>query len=74
MVIRQILIEIWLFEHEFQNRNFGQFRIFGLCSQNFYLSFAFQTKIQNGKVKFVTFGKKLIQESQNNYQRTKIDQ
>ena len=27
--IRQILIEIWLFEHEFQQRNFGQLRIFG---------------------------------------------
>ena len=23
------LIEIWLYEHEFRNRNFGQFRIFG---------------------------------------------
>ena len=27
--IRQVLREIWLFEHEFLARNFGQFRIFG---------------------------------------------
>ena len=27
--VYQILIEIRLFEHEFGNRNFGQFRIFG---------------------------------------------
>ena len=27
--ICQTLIEIWLFEHEFQNRNFGKLRIFG---------------------------------------------
>ena len=27
--IHQVLREIWLFEHEFQTRNFGQLRIFG---------------------------------------------
>ena len=26
--IYQVLREIWLFEHEFQDRNFGQLRIF----------------------------------------------
>ena len=26
--IRDVLIEIWMLEHEFQNRNFSQFRIF----------------------------------------------
>ena len=34
--IHSVLIEIRLFEHEFQNRNFGQFRIFEgdqICKQ-----------------------------------------
>ena len=30
--IHQVLREKWLFEHEFQTRNFGQLRIFGSIS------------------------------------------
>ena len=44
--ICQIFMEIWLFVHEFQNRNFGQFRIFrGIKFSNFYISFVFRKKL-----------------------------
>ena len=75
--LSQILIEIWLSKHEFQNRNFSQLRIFGGIKQ-FHkisdISFAFPTKVEMEiKVKLVIFSNKLIKKFQNSYKRTKID-
>ena len=48
--IPKILIEIWLFEHEFRTRDFDQLQSFGsikfsnMLFKNFHISFAFLTK------------------------------
>ena len=66
----QVLIEIWLFEHEFQSTNFGQFRTFWGIKFGIkqFTKSHFQLTSKR-KSKLVTFSKKLIRKRQNNYQK-----
>ena len=78
--IHQVLREIWLFEHIFQARNFLPTSYFGgyrICQQIVHKITKFHPHLQlksKRKGKTSHFSKKLIQKSQNNYQRTKINQ
>ena len=71
--ICQELIEIWLFEHEFQHRNFDQLRILGESKFSNkllikYLHFA----CIFGKVEIASFSKQLVHRSQEELSFKKI--
>ena len=61
------MIEIWLFEHDFQTRNFGQLQIFGgikFVNKLFMKVLNFiriSNYNRNGKVEIATFRQKLVQ-------------
>ena len=74
-----MLIQIWLFEHEFESRILANFEFLGyeIWQQTvqkfsrFHLHFQLKSN-RKGKTGYID--KELIQKSENNYQRTKIDQ
>ena len=72
---------MWPFEHEFQSRNFGQFIFweYQIFQQTVHKIAKFHSHFQlksnwELKINLAIFSNKLIQKSQNSYQRTKINQ
>ena len=71
-------MEIWLFEYEFQNKNFGPFKIFGgikfakkLLTKYLHFVSVFNQN-RNGKTEITSFSKQLVRRSQKNSQSTEI--